>query len=58
MSAGGYFKRSKRYRTPNHGMSLNLLKDFRATIRKAWVGGDITVPDCKILIDKQPAWWK
>lgn len=58
MSAGGYFKRSKRYRTPNHGMTLNLLKDFRATIRKAWVGGDITVPDCKILIDKQPAWWK
>ncbi|WP_166507494.1 competence protein CoiA family protein [Nostoc sp. 106C] len=58
MSAGGYFKRSKRYRTPNHGMTLNILKDFQATIRRAWAGGDITVPNCKILNDKYPAWWK
>jgi competence protein CoiA len=58
MSAGGYFKRSKRYRTPNHGSELNLLDDFQPRSRSSWNGGDILVPNCKILIDKHPTWWK
>lgn len=58
MSAGGYFKRSKRYRTPNHGLTLNILQDFQATSRRTWAGGDIFVPNCRILTDKHTAWWK
>jgi len=58
MSAGGYFKRSKRYRTPNHGLTLNILQEFQATSRQGWEGGDISVPKCKIWTDKHTAWWK
>src|SRR4028119_1852210 len=55
MSAGGYFKRSKRYRTPNHGLTLNILQEFQATSRQGWEGGDIFVPKCKIWTDKHTA---
>ena len=57
-SAGGYFKKSKRYRTPNHGPNLHLLDDFRYTYRSAWTGGNIIVPSCRILVDKHSVWWK
>lgn len=55
---GGYFKTSKRYRTPMVGPMLNLLEDFQASRRSAWSGGDITVPPCRILTDTKPVWWK
>lgn len=58
MSAGGYYRKSKRYRTPNLGSKLNILKGFRATERDSWLGGDIIVPDCRILTDKHDIWWK
>lgn len=58
MSAGGYYRISKKYRSPSEGITLDLLKDFHPTTRKAWKGGNIIVPDCKLLIDKQEKWWK
>jgi competence protein CoiA len=58
-SAGGYYRTSRRYRTPNHGSTVDLVKDsFEARDRAAWNGGDILVPKCKILMDKHPPWWK
>jgi competence protein CoiA len=56
--AGGYYRRSKRYRTPNHGPVLQLSQDFEARNRSAWRGGNIDIPACKILIDKHRPWWK
>lgn len=56
-SAGGYYKRSKRYRTPHKGTPVHLFEDFRADHRHAWSGGDIVVPECNILIDTQHHWW-
>lgn len=55
---GGYGYNSKRYRTPNHGSVVNILSDFKPTKRLGWKGGNIYVPNCHILTDKQPVWWK
>jgi len=57
-TAGGYYRTSKRHRTPNRGPCLNLPQDFMAMIRPAWTGGDIAIPDCSLLIDKREPWWE
>lgn len=54
----GYYKRSKRYRTPNRGPTLHLIDDFCGKRRDAWKGGKIVVPTCKIMQDNKPVWWK
>lgn len=51
-SEGGYEKYSKRYRSPVVQPSLNLIKDFYATNREKWIGGDIEIPKSKILLNK------
>jgi competence protein CoiA len=52
-SAGGYEKRSGRYRVLNEGRRLHLVKDFRATLRKEWIPGTrLYVPPCRIWIDR------
>ena len=56
-SEGGYYKRSKRYRTPKKGTIVDFAKDFKPNTRRSWSGGDIVVPECKILVDKQQKWW-
>jgi competence protein CoiA len=55
---GGYYRRSKRYRTPRKGMTVNLATNFRRESRRSWSGGEIFVPECKILIDDQQKWWQ
>jgi competence protein CoiA len=57
-SAGGYYKYSKRYRTPLEGKVVNILEDFKAKERERWKGGDICIPESKLYIDMQKAWWK
>jgi competence protein CoiA len=58
-SEGGYFMKSKRYRTINRkNLDLNIAQDFKLENRKSWKGGSIFIPNCKIIIDKTPAWWK
>lgn len=57
-SAGGYFKTQKRTRTICKGPHVQIPSAFKPTIRNAWASGDIVVPQCRILLDKQPAWWK
>ncbi len=58
VSAGGYYKKSKRFRTPNLGRSVNILRDFRPTSRNSLCVPDYTIPECRLLIDKQSTWWE
>lgn len=58
MSAGGYFKTSKRYRTPQQGNLVNIAEDFIPNFRKEWQGGSVFIPTCRIYTDKQKTWWK
>ena len=46
MSAGGYYKTSKRYRTPDQGKLLNLAEDFSPKFRQEWRGGSVFIPAC------------
>lgn len=57
MSAGGYYKKSKRYRTPNRGNTLALTQSFVAIERKEWNTQEIFVPECRILLDNSKQWW-
>ena len=52
MTAGGYSRRSKRYRTAIRGMTLNLATDFRPRNRDWWEGKDITIPAAKLYVDR------
>jgi competence protein CoiA len=55
---GGYHRTSRRYRTPELGRRCNLINDFQLTHRQAWSGGDMRVPESKLLCDLQQPWWK
>jgi len=50
--AGGYSYTSKRYRKPVVGEPLAITRDFRGIERKAWNGGGIEIPACRILTAK------
>jgi len=52
MTAGGYSRRSKRYRTAVRGKTLNLANDFVPRNRDWWEGNGITVPAAKLYIDR------
>lgn len=56
-SAGGYYKTSKRYKTPMAGKVLNLSSDFRPSYKQAWSGGTVQIPNCRIYSDKMHKWW-
>jgi competence protein CoiA len=53
MSAGGYTRRSKRYRTPVRGPTLNLATDFFPKDRFWWEGNGVKVPDAKLYMDNR-----
>lgn len=57
---GGYEYASERFRTPIIGNELLLTSDFRRNHRKSFgnIGGRGFVPECKILLDTTPNWWK
>ena len=57
-SAGGYYKTLKNSKTPKLGKYVNLDTDFQARYKKAWSGGSVTVPNCRIYLDNQDAWWQ
>ncbi len=57
-SAGGYDKRSKRWRKPNFGTSALISASFQRSSRQAWAGGTVVVPECSIYVDRQVKWWK
>lgn len=53
-SAGGYSRRSKRYRTPVRGKTLNLLTDFVPRDRDEWKSRDLIIPNAKLYMDRYP----
>jgi competence protein CoiA len=56
-SAGGYYKASKRYKTPSLGAYLNLATDFNPSYKQAWKGGTVYIPNCRIYNDNLRKWW-
>ena len=56
-SAGGYDKRSKRWRTPRPGVPMLLSQHFSARQRPAWSGGTVSIPQCTLYVDQQSKWW-
>lgn len=56
-SAGGYTRTAKRYKTPQPGQQVQLARDFRSANKEAWAGGTVTVPACRLYVDRQTKWW-
>lgn len=56
-SAGGYDKKSKRWRTPRLGVPVLISRSFQHANRAAWSGGTVFVPECSIYLDRQEKWW-
>jgi competence protein CoiA len=52
MTAGGFTRRSRRYRAAIRGKTLNLATNFVPRERFWWEGGGLKVPDGKIFIEK------
>lgn len=55
--AGGYSRRSKRYRTPVRGPTVSIADDFVPRERGAWGGGGLSVPPSRLWIDRAEKWW-
>jgi len=53
ITASGYTRRSKRYRTAIRGRTFNLATDFGPRNRDWWEGKDITIPAAKLYVDQQ-----
>ena len=57
-SAGGYYKKSKRYKAPVAGAAVDIATNFSPTVKKEWRGGTVYIPNCRIYSDNQKVWWK
>lgn len=57
-SEGGYYRTSKRYRTPVAGKKVDIATDFSPKYKQAWSGGSVDIPKCQIYLDNQIPWWK
>jgi competence protein CoiA len=57
-SAGGFYRSSKRYRTPALAEDVEISKAFRSTLRPTrYAQGTIVVPPCRVYLDGQAKWW-
>ncbi len=52
-TAGGYSRRSKRYRRAVRGETLDLVADFVPRERYWWEGNGVKVPDAKLFMERQ-----
>jgi competence protein CoiA len=52
ITAGGYSRKAKRYRTPVRGETLNLVRDFAPKERYCWEGNGLKVPDAKLFMSR------
>ena len=55
---GGYYRTSKRYKTPNAGHNVDIATHFGPRQKNSWSRGSVYIPDCRIYMDNQRAWWK
>lgn len=53
ITAGGYSRRSKRYRTAIRGRTFNLATDFGPRNRDWWQGNGLTIPAAKLYVDRE-----
>ena len=52
VTAGGYSRKSKRYRTAVRGETLNLANDFAPKKRYRWEGNGLKIPDAKLFVQR------
>ncbi|MEK7829821.1 MAG: competence protein CoiA family protein [Acidobacteriota bacterium] len=52
LSAGGYERISKRYKTPIRGRTLDITKDFRRADQEEWSSATFSIPRRKIFLDR------
>ncbi|WP_228050981.1 competence protein CoiA [Pontibacterium sinense] len=53
--AGGYSRRSRRWRKPIVYPAVQIPSDFVLRRRASWEGGKLLIPACRILLDKKTA---
>ena len=56
-SSGGFFKKSKRYRTPKKGPDVDLLLDFRKEERDPFENPRLPVPEALLYCDRNRKFW-
>lgn len=56
-STGGFYRTSKRFKTPVAGAHLNLSSDFKPSLKNEWRGGSVFIPRCRIYGSKLNKWW-
>lgn len=52
MTAGGYARKSSRYRVPVRGETLNIARDFVPKDHERWKGDGFAIPFAKLFIDR------
>ena len=57
MTAGGYRRVSRRFKSPVRGRTLDILKDFLHREREPWRGGDALIPRAKLFCDSGSPFW-
>lgn len=57
---GGYYKAFLRVKKPKYGQVVDITQDFKFDNRTKFEleNDKLSVPKCKIFIDKRPIWWK
>ena len=57
---GGYYKTYLRVKKPEYGSTLNLISDFKIENRDSFKveNEKLSVPNCKIFMDKKFRWWE
>ncbi|WP_028113349.1 competence protein CoiA [Ferrimonas kyonanensis] len=56
-SAGGYERFSKRYKTPVATSLLSIANSFKAIPKSAWQQGTVSIPNCRLYVDRLRKWW-
>lgn len=56
-SAGGYDRRSLRWRTPKPGVPVSIAHHFTPRTITARTTRTMQIPECTLLVDGQEAWW-
>ena len=51
------YQKLSRMKVPLNGEIINLAEDYRPVRREAWSHEYISIPEAKLMIDTQPAWY-
>ena len=56
-SGGGFYRKSKRYRSPIKGDDLDLLLHFNKKPRESFVSGNLIIPEALLYCDRGRKFW-